>query len=168
MKGFQLFSDIFSIFVLLGVIMLSMLILWAFILLYNVETNLGVATTRTVELTLFFNPVRYDTTLLSLMEYENNGMPIKKILNAVAIQENTVVWLEGNLIDLSSVCENFLSSRIDEPYLLKAVTGTREIIIVQENMPSLPRTPLRVQESSTKLFTLDGTDVELKLWVYVK
>ena len=111
MKGFQLFADVFSIFVLLGVIMLSMLILWAFIVLYNIELNLGIANTRTVELTLFFNPMKYDTTLMSLLEYEYDGIPIRKILNAVAIQENSIIWLDDKLIDTGSVCQGFLSSK---------------------------------------------------------
>lgn len=168
MKGFQLFADVFSIFVLLGVIMLSMLILWAFIVLYNIELNLGIANTRTVELTLFFNPMKYDTTLMSLLEYEYDGIPIRKILNAVAIQENSIIWLDDKLIDTGSVCQGFLSSRIDEPYILKIVFGEKEILIVNNEMPLVPHTPLRFQESSTKLFSLDGTDVELKLLVYVK
>jgi len=165
MKGITLFSDIFSIFVLIGVIMLATLLIWAFIVIYSFEAQLGVATPRTVELTLFFNPLKYDTTIMSLLEYEYEGIPMKKILNAVAIQENTTVWIENKIIDASLVVENFLSSRIDEPFMLKMILPSREIIIVEEVMPPIPG-PLYVQETSTKLFLLDGRNVELKLLVY--
>jgi len=165
MKGITLFSDVFSLFVLIGVIMLASVLLWAFIVVYNVQEKLGFVNPRIVELTLLFNPIKYDMTIISLLEYEYNGIPIKKILNAVAIQENTTVWIEGEEIDASIVCENFLSSRIDEPYMLKIIPK-QELIIVGQIMPSIPETPLHVQETSTKLFLLDGENVELKLLVY--
>lgn len=170
MKGFSLYADLLSIFILIGIIMLASLLLWTLIIIYNVEINLGTARPRTIELTFFFNPVKYDTTLMSFLETQHNGIPMKKILNAVAIQENSIVWLEGKEInDLSTFCDNFLSPKIgSNPYILKVVLPSKEIILVEKPMPSFPDTPLHLQETTSKLFLLDGSTADMKLLVFIK
>jgi len=173
MKGFTLFADIFSVFVLIGIIMLVSILLWTFILIYDVESKLGFANVRPVELTMFFNPIKYDTTLMSLLEYNSNGIPIRKILNAVAIQEKkTDVWIDNQEItDVGVICEDFLSNPLDpkikDPYILKITLPSKEIEIVNKGIPSLSGTTTHLQEVTTKLFLLDGRDAELKLLVYI-
>jgi hypothetical protein len=123
-------------------------------------------------LTIFSNPVKYDATLSALLESSYDGIQVKKILEAVAIQENTSVWVDdgtsNKLVDANLACKNFLSPVINEPYVLKVVLSTKEIMVVENTIPSMPNMPTHFQETSTKLFLLNGDDAELKLLVYVK
>lgn len=165
MKGITLFADILSVIVLLAIIMFMSLIVWSYIILHQVYVNFGIATPRTVELTLFYLPVKYDTTMLAFLEFEYNGIPMKKILEAAAIQESTNIWLEGKEIDVATASGNFLSSRIDKPFILKIVLPHKEIKIIENEIKSSISKPTSVQEASTKLFLLNGEVAELQLIV---
>ncbi len=85
---------------------------------------------------------------------------MKKILNAVVIQNNTTVWMPdiNKFVDASDVSENFLdqifSGRI---YLLK--TRDPEIIICSSGKSNY------WQKTSTELFSLNGKPVDLELYV---
>ncbi len=91
-------------------------------------------------------------------------MPMKKLLNAVAIQNNTTVWMpeangnNGGFINVSIISNNFLDDLlIGKIYLLKI--RNPEIIIVESETSSL------WQKISTELFLLDGKPVDLDLYV---
>jgi hypothetical protein len=165
MKGIALFADILSLLILLAIIMFMTILVWSFIILHQVEVNLGVATPRTVELTLFYLPVKYDTMMLAFLENTYNGIPIKRIIEAAAIQENTDVWIEGNDINLTTVSKNYLSARIDKPFILKIVLPDKEIKIIENEIKSSVSKPTSIQESTVKLFLLNGEIADLKLLV---
>ena len=165
MKGISLFADFVSLIILLAIIMFMTILVWSFIILQTVEERFGVTTPRTVELTLFYLPMKYDTALLAFLEYNYDGVPMKKIIEAAAIQESTNVWIEGKNIDLETASGNFLLSKIENPFLLKIVLPNKEIIIIDNKIKSPITKPTSLQESSTKLFLLNGEIGELKLLV---
>jgi hypothetical protein len=165
MKGISLFADILSVLFLLAFVMFSTLIIWSFIVIHQVEVNLNIATPRTVELTLFYLPVKYDTTLLAFLEYQYDGLSMKKILEAAAIQESTNIWIEGKDIDVRAASKTFLLSRIDKPFILKIILPDKEIKIIENEIKSSVSKPTTIQETTTKLFLLNGEVADLKLSV---
>jgi len=165
MKGIALFADLLSLLMLLAIIMFMTILVWSFIIIHQVEANFGIASPRVVELTLFYYPLKYDTTMLALLEYNYNGIPMKKIFEVAAIQESSKVWIEGQEIDVAQISKSFLSSRIDKTYLLKIVLPTKEIEIIENSIPYSSSKPTSIQETSTKLFLLDGEVADLKLLV---
>ena len=166
MRGISLFADVLSILVLLAIIMFMTLLVWSFIILHQIEVTLNIATPRTVELTIFFLPVRYDTIMLAFLEYQYSEISMKKILEVAAIQENNVIWLEGKEINATKAAENFLLSRIDKPFILKIVLPQKEIKIIEnEEIKFSTARPTAFQETSIKLFLLNGEVADLKLLV---
>jgi hypothetical protein len=165
MKGIDLFATTFSILILLAMIMLMTLLVWSFIIVHQVEADFHIANPRTVELTIFYLPVKYDSTIMAFLEYKDNGLPMKKILEAAAIQEDTNIWIEGKSIDVTVASKNFLLSRINKPFILKLVLPDKEIKIIDNNILSSISTPTAIQETSAKLFLLNGEIAELKLLV---
>jgi hypothetical protein len=145
--------------------MLGTLVIWSLIIFYQAELTLGIATPRTVQLTMFYLPAKYDSTMLAFLESEYEGLPMKKILEAVAIQENATIWLEGKSINATIASEGFLSPRMSKSFILKIVLPDKEIMIIKNNIISSIEKPTSVQESSTKLFLLNGEVVDLKLLV---
>jgi uncharacterized membrane protein len=165
MKGVTLFADVVSVLVLLAIIMLSTLLVWGLILLQNVTTFVGIISPRSVELTIFHLPTKYDTTLLALLEYKVQGIAMKRWLEAAAIQESKVVWLDGKTIDAEEESRDFLAASIDNPYLLKIVLPNKELIVVENEIFSSLSRPTSIQETTAKLFLLNGEVVDLKLLV---
>jgi len=158
MKGVTLISDLFLLITSLALTVLMISFIWALIVIHGVEGSLGITSPRNVGYKVMFNPINYDTTLLAFLELNNNGITMKKLINAVVVQNNTIVWLDGRFIDAKTVSENYLSSFIDRPYLLK--TRNPEIDIAESG--TLLGT---FQKVSMKLFTLNGEDVDLELYV---
>lgn len=163
MKGITLLSDIFLIFALLALTVITTLFIWYLIIIYEVESALNVATPRNVELKLFFKPVKYDNIMLSFLEYEYESIPMKKIVSAVAIQNSTDIWIEGKFIDAKAVSENLLSKVIDKEYLLKI--SPQEIQLAKSGDLVSTGPPLEIQKISTELFLLDGEAIDLQLFV---
>jgi len=166
MKGITLISDIFLMISLLAITVIMSLFIWGLITIFNVESKFypgNMPTTRNVELKLFFKPVTYESLMSAFLEYESQGIKMKKILNAVAIQGKTDVWLEGKWIDAKAVSEGFLTPQIDKEYMLKI----GDIIIAEHgNLPSISGSlPLGIQKVSTFLFTLNGKEVYMQLFV---
>ena len=164
MKGITLISDIFLIIVLLAITVIMSLFIWVLILTFNVESKFvpgGMPTTRNVELKLVFKPITYDSVMSAFLEYEYQGVPMKKILEAVAIQENANVWLEGKTIDAGSVSENFLTPQINKYYLLKI----GDITLAKNGQLTSQSSPLGAQKVSMNLFTLNGKEVFMQLFV---
>jgi hypothetical protein len=135
------------------------MLIWALIYAHEIESKF-IKTTRDVELKLFFKPVKYDSLVLAFLEYEYDGIQMKKILNAVAIQSKTNIWLEGKEINVKLISENFLTPQINKPYLLKV--GDLDVA----DSGTFPSTGvLSLQKVSTVLFSLNGEKVPLQLFV---
>jgi hypothetical protein len=157
MKGITLFSDLFVLFMLIVVIILMCSLVWVFTEIYGVEASLGLVSPRTVTLRIFFNPIKYESALSAFLELKYEGMSMKKILNVVAIQKNTNIWIDGKSIDATQVSKTFLDQMINKPYLLKI--REPEIVIASS------LSALNWQKVSTKLFLLDGKYVDLEFYV---
>lgn len=159
MKGIELLSDLFILFMLIIIVILMCGLIWAFTLIYGVESSLGLVNPRQVTLRILFQPLKYESVLLTFLELEHQEMPMKKILNVVAIQGTTDIWIDGKTIDAKSVSEGFLTEILEEKtYLLKTINP--EIIIARSSTLSSS-----LQKVSTKLFLLDGESINLELYV---
>jgi hypothetical protein len=160
MKGVELFSDIFLLFVLMAATVLIVAFVYYAWLAYGIESALGLVNPRKIEMRILYYPVKYDSTLLTFLELTdtNSGLQMKKLLIAAAIQSNTDIWIEGNSIDVSRVSERFLDDMITGSYVLK--TSDPEMIIAEDGKVSTT-----LQKVSTKLFDLDGYPVDLELYV---
>src|SRR3990172_11385899 len=135
MKGFSLFSDIFMLFALLGIVVLTATLIYYMSLIYSVESSLGLTGPRKVALTLFFQPVSCDSVLMSMMEITHqtpsgNSIPIKKILNAVAIQNSRNVWIDGESLDARSIAEQFFDQTLT-PNRIILKTVNPEVVIYE-------------------------------------
>ena len=120
----------------------------------------GMPTTRTVEMSLVYRPIDYDAIMSAFLENEKNGIKMKKIMNAVAIQENTTVWLEGDWINAEQVSETLLGQQINRDYMLKI----DDIIVVRRGLLS-SKMPLGIQKTYTTVFLLNGEEAYLQLFV---
>ena len=159
MKGITLLSDFFLLIILIIVIIMMSGLLWVIMLIYGVEAQLGFVNPREVTLRVLFNPLKYESVLLTFLELEHQGIRMKKILNSVAIQNSLNVWVDGKPIDASEVSEEFLNQLLEgRTYLLKIVKP--EIIIAKSTVLSSS-----LQKTSTKLFLLNGNFVELEFYV---
>ncbi len=166
MKGITLLSDVFLLIVLLAVIVFMSIFAWSLIITFEAESRLGMITPRTVELNLFFRPVKYDNTLLAFLELEYEGIKVKKIINAIPIQNSTVVWL-GKFIDTENVCKN-LSQMISNDFILKIKPKrSSEIIVCKKGTTARPPVKLTfTQKIVTEIFLLNGESAELQLFVF--
>lgn len=164
MKGITLLSDIFLIIVLLAITVIMSVFIWALIITFTAESKLmpgGMPTTRNVELTMVIKPITYDSLMSAFLECDYQGMPMKEILEAVAIQQNNIVWLEGSTINASLASESFLTPQINGIYLLKV----GDVTVVESGQMDSTNAPLGAQKVSTELFTLNGKDVYMQLFV---
>jgi hypothetical protein len=160
MKGIFLLSSLFLFILLIIVVIMMSSLIWIFTEIYGVEARLGLANPREVIIKILFNPARYESALLALLELEYQGIPMKKILNAVAIQNNTTIWLPEihDFIDASEISNDFLNQLLEgRSYLLKI--REPEIIIASFSKSST------LQKVSTKIFLLNGEPVDLELYV---
>jgi len=157
MKGVTLFSDLFVLFILIVVVILMCGLIWVFTMIYSVEATLGFANPREVTLRIFFNPLKYESVLLSFLELKHQEISMKEILTLVAIQNNTNIWVDGKNIDAKAVSEDFLGKMLEKPYLLKTVDP--QITIASYSYSS------SWQKISTKLFLLNGEAVDLEFYV---
>jgi hypothetical protein len=164
MKGISLLSDLFLLLTLIGLTIMMTLFVWYLILLYEfVITPVGLSTPREVTLRLVTKPAEYDSLMLSFLELDYNGIKMKRIVNAAAIQGKTDIWLDGQNINAKSVAEGFLATMIDKDYLLKI--SPQEIVLADDGTLESSNTPLGIQKVSTELFLLNGEAVELQLFV---
>ncbi len=169
MRGFSIYGDLFSIFVLIATIMIVSLLVWSFIIIQESFSLLQMDTPRRVELTMFTYPIKYDSMMLAFLEYEYDGIPIKRALNAVAIQGNPVVWLEGKWIDTTAAAEEYFMidpPKISKAFLLRIQSLDMEIKVFEEGdflVSSIE--PLRFQKTSIDMFSLNGELVYLELFV---
>lgn len=160
MKGIELLSDLFLLFMLIIVIILITSLIWVFTEIKVVTYGLGVVKPREATIRILFNPVRYESALLTFLELKHQDIPMKKILNAIAIQNNTKVWMPetSGFIDASAVSKGFLDEILKgKSYLLKI--RDPEIIIAESGKSS------RWQKTSIELFLLNGKPVDLELYV---
>ena len=160
MKGIFLLSSLFTFIILIIVIIMMTSLIWIFTEIYVVEESLGLVNPREVEIRILFNPARYESALLSFLELEHQGIPMKKILNAVAIQNSAEVWIPKikDSIVVSDISRDFLNDMLNgKPYLLKI--REPEIIIGAFSESSI------WQKVSTKAFLLNGEPVDLELYV---
>jgi hypothetical protein len=164
MKGITLIGDLFLLIGLLSITVIMTLFINVLIVTFQVENRLlpgGMPTTRSVELKLLIKPVNYDTTLSAFLENEYEGIKIKKILNAVAIQGKTTVWLEGKTIDAATISKNILTSQIKRNFLLKV----GDITVTSYGQLSSTDSVLGVQKISTYTFSLNGETINVQLLV---
>lgn len=157
MKGFTLLSDIFMLFTLIGVSVLMVTFVYVIWLTHGTLSKLGITGPQQIALTLFYKPVQYDSTLMSFLELTNSSIPMKDLLEQVAIQNSTYIWLNGESIDVSSVSNRFMKEILNRPYILKIVKP--EITIASNGFSK------SYEKISTKLFLLDGKYVSLEFYV---
>lgn len=164
MKGVSLISDIFLLLALIGVTIVMTLFLWYLIMIYEfIVTPVGLSTPREVTLRLLSDPVEYDSTMLSFLETSYKGIPMKRIMNAVAIQGTVDVWLDGKSISADLATDQLLTPMINKNYILKI--SPQEIFIINYGIPQKENIPTGVQKVTTPLFLLDGKAVEMQLFV---
>ena len=162
MKGISILASLFLVMMLIMVILLVSGLIWVFTEIYGVGAKLGLINPREVTLRIFFKPVEDESVLLSFLECKYNGIQMKRILNAVAIQGTTNIWLDNEFIDAKIASEYFLNRVYAEKgygYILKI--SDPEIIIADSAIPIKKE----LQTVSTKLFLLDGKNVNLQLLV---
>lgn len=165
MKGISLLSDLFMLFALISVTIMMTLFLWYLILIYEFALQpAGMSTTRDVTLRLLIEPADYDSTMLAFLELKHQGITMKRLLNAAAIQGSTDIWIDGKDIDLAAVAESALTPMIENDYILK-IASQPEINVVTHGAWVSGNTPMGLQEVSTDLFLLNGGAVELQLLV---
>ena len=163
MKGVSLMGDMFLLLAMIAVTILVTLFLWYLILIYEVIVSpAGLSTPRDVTLRVLLNPTEYDSTMLAFLESTYEGISMKRILNAVAIQGSTDIWLDGKSIDAAEAAES-LTSMIDSEFILKI--SPQEIYLVQSGTLLQGNTPIGIHKVVTPLFLLDGEQVELQLLV---
>ena len=142
------------------VILLVSGLIWIFTEIYGVGAKLGAINPREVTLRIFFKPVEDESVLLSFLESTYQGIPMKRIINVVAVQGTTDIWLDNKFIDAKRASEYFLDQVYPgRGYMLKF---SNPEIIIAESAISLKKD---LQIVSTKLFLLDGSDVTLQLLV---
>jgi hypothetical protein len=126
----------------------------------------GTARPRDVNIRILFNPVRYDSALLTFLELRDPtyGISMKKLLNLVAIQNNSRVWVpeinggSGGFVDVSVASKNILDEILNgKIYLLKI--RDPEIIIAESGTSST------FQKTSIELFLLNGKTADLEFYV---
>jgi len=162
MKGIEIFSDLFLLFMLIIVVIIMTTLIWILTEIRVVASGVGILNSKEVDIKILFNPVRYDSALLTFLELREPtyGIPMKRLLNAVAIQNTTIVWLPeaGSFIRVSPLSKTFLDEILrGKVYLLKI--RDPEIIISQYGSSST------LQKTSTELFLLNGKTVDLELYV---
>lgn len=163
MKGITLISDIFLLLVQLSITIIMVLFINALIITFQVEnklTNGGMPTTRNIEMRLFIKPVNYDALMSSFLEYEIQGVKVKRLLSAAAIQGSTNVWLEGKTIDVSAAADEFFKSNA-KSYILKL----GDMTVSSGGELSSSSSPLGLQKISTFAILLDGKETYLQLFV---
>ncbi len=148
------------ILAIMGTAAIMITIIWAMMQVRGIDAFLGIYAPRNVELKIHSNPTKYDAMILTFLEYEHEGIPMKKILNAVAIQDNTNIWIDDKWIDVKLVSEEFLGREIDRPYLLKIRDPELEIASSGDEI-----VVMGIQKVSQKVFLLDGEGVDLELYI---
>lgn len=164
MKGITLFSDIFMLIVLIATTVIMSLFIWALIYMFQIEgvfTSYGTPTTRSIEMKLFVKPVIYDSVMLSFLEYQYQGIPMKKILNAAAIQGRTDIWIDGKPINVRGLSQGILNQELTGYYLLKL----GQLTIAENGALPNNNLPTGIQKVSTELFLLNGEYTNLQLFV---
>jgi hypothetical protein len=162
MKGIESLSDLFLLFMLIIVVIIMTTLIWVLTEIRVVASSVGALRARDVDIRILFNPVRYDSALLTLLELRDPtwGIPMKKLLNAVAIQNTTNVWLPEakSFIDVSAISKTFLDEILNGKVCLLKIRDP-EIIIYKSGTAST------LQKTSTELFLLNGKIVDLELYV---
>ena len=161
MKGIVFLSDTFLLLVMLAVIVIMTVGILAIIQTHGVLGSQLPSSPRIVSVRMMFVPIKYETTLLAFLELEHQGIQMKKIFGAMMIQGKTTIWLEGKTINVKGVTETLLSQMIDRPYLFRI----EEEEIVKSGSLYAVYAPSYVQKVTTKLFLLNGDDVNLELYV---
>ncbi len=160
MKGISIFSDLFTTFMLIIVVIFMCALIWIFTEIYVLGSMFGAIQPREATVRVLYSPVKYESALLTFLELRHQGIKMKKILNAVAIQNTTDVWIPeiGDFVDSSQVSEDFLDQIfVGDIYLLKI--RDPEIIICSSGKSNY------WQKTSTELFLLNGKPIDLELYV---
>lgn len=166
MKGMELLSDLFSLFMLIIVIMLITALIWVFTEIRVVGSTF--VKPRQATINIFFNPVRYESAFLTFLELKHKGIPMKKLLNLAVIQNTTNVWVPeifnpalgtyGDFVNVSTVSRSFFNDILNGKTCLLKIRNP-EIIIVDGSGPRY------WQKVSMELFSLNGKPVDLELYV---
>ncbi len=160
MKGIELLSDLFSVFVLIIIIIIMVSLIWIFTEIKFVAYGTGLVKARDVTIRILFNSVKYDSVLLTFLELRPQGIPMKKILNAAAIQNTTRPWMPetSSFVNAAQMSDDVLNQLLEgKSYLLKI--RNPEIVIAQSG------NSYDWQKTSTELFLLNGKPVDLELYV---
>lgn len=157
MKGSTFMGDFFLFIMILVFTVLMGIFIWAVMIIQGVEAQMDIISPRNLELTVLFKPIKYESTLMAFLEAEYRGISMKRIINAVAIQETTDIWIDGKFIDVKRISEDFLKI-IEKPYLLKI--RYPEIILAEGG-----QVEGYIQKVSTNVFLLNGESVDLELYI---
>ena len=156
MKGVSILSDMFWIFALLGTIIFVTTFIYYTWLAYGITSRLGQTGPREINLQLFIKPVEYNSALLALLETHYDGIPIKRILNAVATQENKIVYIDDKQINAEeAVVQNM---NIQRAYLIRTVDP--EVVIAQNGVLKGALVKL-----TTQIFSINGKPTTLEFYV---
>jgi len=167
MKGITLFSDIILLIIIVVEVVLIVGLIWVLQIVYGVESQIGLTkpfdNPRQISLNVLYKPVKYESILLTFLEIDcktcAQKIPMKDILNAVAIQGKTDIWLNFETIDATKTSTELLDKMLEtESYLLKI--REPELIIAQTD-----DLPPQLQKVSTDLHLLNGRSVDLELYV---
>jgi hypothetical protein len=161
MKGMDFWAELYTFFITIISIIIVCTLLLIVTQIAMVGNLLGITSARGAAITVFYKPVTYETTLLTFTELSYDNIPMKRILNAVAIQRTTSPWMPeaNNFVDADAAADDLLDKTIlgGKIYLLKI--RDPEIIITSSGQASV------WQKVSTELFLLNGQPVDLELYV---
>jgi hypothetical protein len=164
MKGISLIQDTFLLICTIAIVVIMTIFVWVLILTFQVEDRLlpgGVPTTRSVEMSMFVKPATYESMMSAFLESEYNGVKVKEIMNAVAIQRSKTVWLRGDIIDSEEVAHDYMDNRIGRYFILKV----DDIVIAERGTLTSSNNPMSFQKVSIRMFMLDGTESFLQLLI---
>jgi hypothetical protein len=163
MKGISLLQDSIMVISTLALVTIMALFVWGLVATFETMDKIlpeGMPTTRSVEMSLYIKPARYESMMSAFLESEYNGVKMKDVLYAVAIQRSTDVWF-GQDIDASYAAHAFFDSRINRYYILKI----DDIIIAEEGTLLTSGSPTGLQRVSVDMFLLNGEKSYLQLFV---
>ena len=151
-----LFKKLFEFFaeLVIGVFMLSLV--WISLQAFN---SVGSINNRIVNLQILYDPAEYGVATIVFLELHYQGIPMKKIINAVAVQGSRQVYVEGKIIDSKIASENLLKNIIPAKNVFLKISNP-EIIITGS-----PDRLENLQKISVPINTFDKETAHLELYV---
>lgn len=157
MKGMSLFSDLFMVFALIAVSLLFTAFLWAVVTVYTIAGP----NAREITIYAFDYPIKNDGSLLALLEFTSNGIPMKELITQAAIQQSSSITYKGNDYDIKTISEGYL----DEMF-----PGKKYLFVLRDPEIKLGETDTlsdTLSIVSTDIFLPNNKKVELELLVGV-